>query len=417
MFDGRYGRTRSEPFGGLPEDCYQHFCTETAFIGVESMSDSDGPRLATADEFPEMMELLDRYFSYERGGMAARLPYCYDPSRMENHAIIREDGRIVSHVGAFPQTLIIGGEEVECWGFGGVATHKQYRGSGYMSELIDFWFDRMEARNVPLAELSGNRQRYNHFGWEAAGREFRYEIHRRSFSGTDSDHERVVPYDGSDERLDLLRTLHGEEPYRVKRDEERSRTVFGQRGLETLLYERGDEAAYVSLSRESRARTIAEFGGSARGIEAVLTHLFESYDIDTLTAVVPPRHPLNTTFRRHSRTWSLRNHRNLKVLDPATTLDRFSDQIRCRWRSAAETGDGSLTLGVRGADDAVRISYTPETVDVAPTDDEPELELDESDLVALLFGFHDRKRELKERHPILAAVLPLDFFVWKTEHV
>ena len=381
------------------------------------MVDSDGPRLATSDEFPEMMELLDRYFSYEHGGMAARLPYSYDPSRMENHAIVREDGRIVSHVGAFPQTLVIGGEEIECWGFGGVATHKRYRGNGYMSDLIDFWFDRMETRNVPLAELSGNRQRYNHFGWEAAGREFQYEIHGRSFVSADSDHERVVPYDGSDRQLDLLRTLHGEEPYRVKRDEERSRTVFGQRGLETLLYEHGDEAAYVSLSRESRARTISEFGGSARGVEAVLTHLFDSYDINNLTAVVPPRHPLNSTFRRHSRTWSLRNHRNLNVLDLADTLDRFSGQIQRHWQAAAGTGDGSLSLGIRGGDDAVRISYSPEHVGVAPTDDEPELELDEREMVALLFGSHDRRRELKERHPFLAAVLPLDFFVWKTEHV
>lgn len=397
--------------------CYQHFCTETPFIGSKRMTDSDGPRLATTDEFPEMMELLDRYFSYERGGMAARLPYCYDPTNIEHHAIIREDGRIVSHVGAFPQTLVVGDEEIECWGFGGVATHRQYRGNGYMSELIDFWFDRMDTRNVPLAELSGNRQRYNHFGWEAAGREFQYKIHSRSFSDAVSDHERVVPYDGSEEQLDLLRTLHGEEPYRVKRDEERSRTVFGQRGLETLLYDHGNEAAYVSLSRESRARTISEFGGSARGIEAVLTHLFDSYDINNLTAVVPPRHPLNSTFRRHSRTWSLRNHRNVKILDLPATVDRFSGQMQRHWRSAAGTGDGSLTLGIRGADNAVRISYTPEHVDVNPTDDDPELELNEHDVVALLFGFHDRQRELKERHPFLATVLPLDFFIWQTEHV
>lgn len=398
--------------------CYQHFCTEIPIIRSKRMTDSDGPRLATADEFSEMMELLDRYFSYERGGMAARLPYCYDPSNIEHHAIIREDGRIVSHVGAFPQTLVVGGEEIECWGFGGVATHRQYRGNGYMSELIDFWFDRMNAQNVPLAELSGNRQRYNHFGWEGAGREFQYKIHSRSFSDAVSNHDRVVPYDGSEEQLGLLRTLHEEEPYRVKRDEERSRSVFGQRGLETLLYDRGDEAAYVSLSRESRARTISEFGGSARGIEAVLTHLFDSYDINNLTAIVPPRHPLNSTFRRHSRTWSLRNHRNVKVLDLAATLDRFSGQMQRHWRSATGTGDGSVTLGVRGADDAVRISYSPEYVDVDPTDEpELELELDERDVVTLLFGFHDRQRELKERHPFLAAVLPLDFFVWKTEHV
>ncbi|SIR74788.1 Sterol carrier protein domain-containing protein [Haladaptatus litoreus] len=381
------------------------------------MTDIDGPRFATTEEFPEMMELLDRYFSYEQGGMAARLPYSYDCSRIDNHAIIRVDGQIISHVGAFPQTLVIGDEKIECWGFGGVATHRRHRGNGYMSQLLEFWFDRMEEQGVPLAELSGNRQRYSHFGWEAAGREFQYKIHDRSFSGTDLDPDRIATYTGSDEQLTFLRGLHSEEIYRVKRSLEESCTVFGQRGLETLLYMHDDDAAYVSLSRESRSRTISEFGGSERGIETLLAYIFGSYDINNLKVVTPPRHPLNTTFRRHSRVWSLNNHRNVKICDLEATLDRFSGQMERRWKTFDVEGDGTLTLGIQDTDDAVRISYSQNHVETNAVTDEPELQLTRQDMVALLFGFHDRQRELKDRYPFLAAVMPLEFFIWKTEQV
>lgn len=383
------------------------------------MTDVDGPRLATPDEFPEMMELLDRYFAYERGGMRANLPFAYDPERSDHHAIVVEDGRIVSHVGAIPQTLSTGaeGETIECWGIGGVATDRRYRGNGYMSQLLEFWFERMAAENVPLSDLSGNRQRYAHFGYELAGSEYRYTLTERSFDGESTDSATVVGYDAAD-HLETLHRIHESEPYRVVRDPAGSRTVFGQRGLETLVYDDPDDPAYVSLTRASRSRTIEEFGGSETGLEALLSHLLAVLDLNDLTARVPPWHPLEPVFARHSRIWSAHPHRKLRICDLRALLAAFEGQLEKRWLESGRTERGSLVLDVDGADDeATRITYGPDTVTVDPATDRPDVERERTTMTSLLFGMPDRSAHLRAGDPFLETALPLRFFVWASEHV
>lgn len=380
------------------------------------MTDVDGPRLATQEEFPEMMDLLDRYFAYEDGGMQARLPFAYDPKRSDHHAIIVEDGRIVSHIAAIPQTLSTGieGQTVECWGIGGVATDRRYRGNGYMSQLLEFWIDRMDDHDVALSELSGNRQRYAHFGYENAGSEYQYSLSERSFDGEPSASGTVIGYDPA-EHLETLHRIHEAEPYRVVRDRAGSRTIFGQRGLETLVYDGGDPA-YVSLSRESRNRTIEEFGGSEVGLEMLLSHLLTVMDLNELTARVPPWHPLEPVFARHSRFWSARPHRKFRICDLSTLLEAFSGQIEERWIESGRTDRGSIGLGIAGGE-SVRISYSPDSVSIGQPVERPDVERERTAMTSLLFGLPDRCARLRAGDPFLETVLPLTFFVWATEHV
>lgn len=382
------------------------------------MTNVDGPRLATEDDFDEMMDLLDRYFAYERGGMAARLPFCYDPARSDRHAIIEADGRIVSHVAAIPQTLSVGDGTVECWGIGGVATDRRYRGNGYMSELLEFWLDRMDEAAVPLSDLSGNRQRYAHFGYENAGSEYRYVIDERSFAGTPMSAADLVRYDRNGERFDVLRSIHDAEPYRVVRDRGASETVFGQRGLETLVYD-GEDPAYLSLTRESRARTVEEFGGSDRGVERLLSHVLAVYDLNELTVRAPPVHPLADAFARHSRHWTNHPHRKLRICDLRRVLEAFRGQIEERWDRSGRTERGGVTLGLADSDtgDAVRLAYDEDSVSIERSGADPDRSLNRSATTAFLFGQPERVARRRRRDPFLETVLPLRFYLWPTEHV
>ena len=377
------------------------------------------PRLATTDDFPEITELIDRYFAYEREGMAARLPFCYDPDQPERHAIVEADGRIVSHIAAVPQTLAVGGGSVECWGIGGVATDRRYRGNGYMSDLLEFWLERMEEANVPLSELSGNRQRYGHFGYERAGIEHRYPIDDRSFVGTPeaADDELISVYEGGADRLSTLRELHEREPYRVERDRELSEITFGQRGLETLLYEGPEGPAYLSLTRESRSRTAKEFGGSRGGVETLLSHVLALYDLNELTVQVHPRHPLDSLFHEHSRYWSQRPHRMLNIRSLEGLFDGFGAQLKTAWRESGRTETGSVTLGLVETGETVEIAYGPGELSVDTAVGEPDLSLDRRGMATLLFGFHEHMRDVRRSEPVLEATLPLQFYIWPTEHV
>lgn len=375
------------------------------------MSDADGPRLASADEFPDLLELCDRCFRQERGGMAARLPFAYDPDHPEHHAIVRQDGQVVAHAAAVPQTLVVGGGEIPCPGIGGVATDPQYRGNGYMTALLEFWLDELDA---PLVELGGDRQRYGRFGWENGGREFRYRLTPRSFPDSTSDVP-VRTYDGEDAQLDTLRELHAAEPYRVKRNRERSAKVYERRGTETLLAT-GDDPGYLCFDRTRNESTIREFGGTARTVEGLLSAVFDRFEPDTITVRTPPRHQLNPSLRRWSSYWQVTPLRKLNVRDLPGTLFGFTAQMERRLADAS-VEDETITLGISDDNDRARLRYDGETVTVERTDAEPTVSMDRRELVHLLFGFPDQMHEIRQRHPILDAVCPLTYYIWCNELV
>lgn len=382
------------------------------------MAETDGPRLATEDEFPELMSLLDRSFQYERGGMAARYPFVYDPTNADRHAVITQDGKIVSHAAAIPQTLLGNGDSVECWGIGGVATHKQHRGNGYMTQLLEFWLERMDAADVPLAELGGDRQRYANFGWENAGRDYRYLITERSFGdGPVAPPADVDAYDGADDRLDRVLALYEETTWRVNRTREQLATILDQRGLETLIHDGADGPAYVAFTRESRKRTVPEFGGSESGVLSLLGHVLHHFDVDRLTVFAPPTHPLDPTLKRISTGWRMQSHRKLNIRDLSRLFAAWTDSLEAKWLRNDVPSSGTLSLGLTGEVGGVRLSYEPDGLDVERYEGHPDIELGRLEMTRLLFGFPDDARGIKRRHPVLETLLPLEFYIHHSQHV
>lgn len=375
------------------------------------MADIDGPRRARPDEFPELLDLIDRCFRQRRGGMADRLPFVYNAGHPERHAIVRQDGEVVAHAAAIPQTFAVGGGEVACAGIGGVATDPRYRGNGHMSALLEFW---LEECDDPLFELGGDRVRYGRYGWENGGQEFRYRITSRTLPDSLPDLE-VSAYDGSDEQLAFLRGLHAEEPYRVKRSPSQSARVYDRTDTETLLTT-GPDPAYLSVDRTSSDATVREFGGSARGIEGVLGKAFDRLALDAVTVFTPPGHELNPTFRQASAGWQQTPFRKLNIRDLEGALSGFAPQMARRLgdRGVSPT---SVTLGIAGDDDPVRIQYDGERVTVERTDDEPTVSLDRRELVLLLFSYREHLSDLRDRHPLLDAVCPLTYYIWPAERV
>ena len=88
---------------------------------------------------------------------------------MGRHAIVREGGRIVSCVGAYPMELHIAGRRVRFAGIGQVSTAKESLGKGYMSALLKAQLARLRDEGVQLVWLGGRHDRYAHFGFESAG--------------------------------------------------------------------------------------------------------------------------------------------------------------------------------------------------------------------------------------------------------
>lgn len=374
------------------------------------MTTAEGPRRATSEEFPEMMRLVDRCFRKTEGAMAARLPFCYDERHPERHAIVRQDGEIVAHAAAIPQTLVIGDDAVDCPGIGGVATDPRFRGNGHMTSLLEFWMERLEA---PMIELGGDRQRYGRFGWENAGREFRFFLTSRSIPD-EAGSSPVTEYEAGEGQIDRLHRIHGGERLRVERSREETKRVHDRAGNVTLLTT-GDTGAYVSFSSRSSETTVTEFGGSGEKVVDLLATAFDWYDLESATVFVPPEHPITPTIRRVASSWKLTVQRKLFVDDLPAVLAGFESQMERRWsRSGLSSAD--VCLGITGDDNRARLVFD-DGVDVERTTAEPDASLERREMTHLLFGLSGVAWEQQDEHPVLRAVLPLDYYIWASERV
>lgn len=363
------------------------------------------------------MTLTERCFGFDRGGLERRMPHCYDEMRPDRHAVVTCDGDVVSHVACVPAELRAGNATVECHGIAGVATDPDHRGNGYMTQLLEFWLDRLDSQGVPLAELEGDRLGYGRFGWENAGREDRYRITRRSFiadpdgSGTVREYRNRVD-------LELIKEIHDRERYRITRDDRRYERLLEQRNLETLLFD-GDRPAYLAY-RGTDPASVLEFGGSRDGVTELLGTVLET--AAELEVFTHPHHPLVSLFSEMAIDWETHPHRKLNILDLPTTLKAYEPLLTARWSTVVDDfgcPSGAVTLAVDGPEttDAVTLAYDATDVHVERADREPDVALERRTMTQLLFGSPDACWPIRRSRPFLRAVLPLEYYFWQTETI
>lgn len=127
----------------------------------------EGPRKVKKKEFDKLMRSLERVYGHPKGFFPLHYPTVWgrETADLENRFIIKEGGKIVSHVGLFPLKVKVGKEIAKVGGIGGVATLPEWRGKGLMTKLLNHTIKKMEKENYPFSVLWGDRQRYGNF-WE-----------------------------------------------------------------------------------------------------------------------------------------------------------------------------------------------------------------------------------------------------------
>lgn len=179
------------------------------------------------DDFEEMIGLLNLAFSQAHGphDFETLLPNLYRPTEehMRCHWAIRRDGRICSVVGAYPMNWRVGKADLRMVGIGGVSTHPHNRGRGYMSRLMRHVEDRLKEDGVHLSYLSGQRQRYQAFGYERCGVMTQYSFTSRNFRDNGASHPAVQfeeIRESDRERLAHAKQLHDDQEVFCDRTQE-----------------------------------------------------------------------------------------------------------------------------------------------------------------------------------------------------
>jgi len=132
---------------------------------------------ARPEEKNEIIDFCDYVFSKVRvpHNFATLLPKLYgeDGDGAAHHFVIREDGRIIATILAYPVPVRIAGETLLSLGIGSVSSHPRHRGHGAMRALLGAVDEKAKALGADFAVLGGQRQRYEHFRYVHAGYELR----------------------------------------------------------------------------------------------------------------------------------------------------------------------------------------------------------------------------------------------------
>ncbi len=142
------------------------------------------------NRYPELIAHIDGIFfagkadcHFASYGHVYPRPETPDAAELAAHTLLcLDEGRIVGSTATFPMNLLVwqGGKatQLTLGGIGAVSTIPAYRGQGIMGALLTASIDRMAARGGDLSWLTGERYRYQNYGWDLGGKNLRYTIQR-----------------------------------------------------------------------------------------------------------------------------------------------------------------------------------------------------------------------------------------------
>lgn len=175
-------------------------------------------RLLKEGEQRELERFLERAYGHGRGFFSRNYPNL-QPQATECSLVIKDQGEIVGHMGTYPLKLVVGPSTILTGAIGGVAADPKARGKGYMSSLMERSLQIMAEKKMPLSVLWGDRQRYNHYGYETCGRKFYLELNRRSQNRAGVKPLEIQEVDPQDPAvLAKVHKLHSILQYRVERN-------------------------------------------------------------------------------------------------------------------------------------------------------------------------------------------------------
>lgn len=133
----------------------------------------------TVSEYDDIIDFGNLVFRLD---FKSLLPKLYDnhPEKAPCHHLAKEDGKIKAMVGNFPLSLQVVGHPLKAYGIGTVSVHPYSRGKGYMKVLMKNAVEEARQNGGDFMVLTGQRQRYEHFGFTRCGIQLRFDFNQRN---------------------------------------------------------------------------------------------------------------------------------------------------------------------------------------------------------------------------------------------
>lgn len=137
-------------------------------------------RKGEAKDKQDILDFINYVFSFAGDAVDFRkiLPkvYAEHVEKEDIHHLIVDKDRIKAVIGVYPADFVIGGITLKTGYIGSVSAHPYARHQGYMKELMKHVNKQMKEEEFDLGILSGQRQRYEHFGYYRGGQRYQYQV-------------------------------------------------------------------------------------------------------------------------------------------------------------------------------------------------------------------------------------------------
>jgi len=217
---------------------------------------------AAQEDWAEVIDLANYVFSHSRGttDFLRVLPKLYKQEYFmdSTHYIVREEGRIKASLGAYPlKWEFNSGHSIAGCGVGMVSVHPYFRSRGYMSEMLKKVLDEMYRDGIVFTCLSGDRHRYENYGYTPVGSTYAFYCYERNIRHTLGlqwiSKLSLISVKATDTKiLEEIRKMHEAKMARMHRREDRFFEILYSWRAEVFAIMDGDKFIGYFICRDLR---------------------------------------------------------------------------------------------------------------------------------------------------------------------
>ena len=357
-----------------------------------------------AEQYDELIDFGNMVF---REDFKALLPKLYDhhPETARCHYIIEENQRVRAMVGSFPITLHVNGEELAMRGIGTVSAHPYDRGKGYMSRLMPLAVREAKEHGAALMVLSGNRQRYERFGFARCGTVVQFTMipeNRRHCRAISTDGITLLPLAENMEYLAACAALHDRQPLHARRREERFLEIAQSWNARVyVLLKEAGFAGYCCVNNEGLIQELV-LADEEMTLPAVMK-LLEKEKRELTFSVPYYKTKMAGEFMKVAEGFHLFSGPSFQVFDYPRVIKAFLGLKA----GVFKLQQGSLVIEVQGVG-RYEICVRDQTVTVAEEKDkEAALSLPPLDMMRTLFAPESSLLHRTSENPMIRSWLPI----------
>lgn len=332
------------------------------------------------------------------------------------HYVARADGKLVGMICAFPSEFSVLGRKISFCSIGTVSTHPDYRGKGIMQELFRIAVADMKRNGMVFSTLGGQRQRYEHFGYEPCGVQMNFHITRKNLSGLVNGAGRltVVPLQRGDSRLAGAIRLHNAQPMHVVRTAENFYTTcISWNSAPYLLLENGEFRGYLVAPANGGVIPELELT-DMRLLPDALTAWFAYSGKEEVSCPVPPHEREKAALLDSFCDWcAVEPPHSFLIFDYETLIRR----LMALKMAGTPLANGRMVLEIKGSGN-LAVSVAGQLVSVEKTGDPADLSLSRLEAPRFLFSQQSFLFSCPpEKTPLAASWFPLPLSLSRADEV